>query len=54
MAKRGDGFKAMEFLRNAVNNGYGSIHRLKHDVLSPVTLESLRQEPGFEQLRVRD
>ena len=54
MAKRGDGFKALEFLRNAVNNGYGSVHRLHHDVLSPATLQSLRKEPGFEQLKIRD
>ena len=50
MAKRGDGFKAIEFLHDAIVNGYGSIHRLQHDVLSPVNLKSLRGEQRFEQV----
>ncbi len=50
MAYRGDNYKAMEYLNKAVDMGYASKHRLLNDVLSPVSLQSLRNEPGFAEL----
>ena len=50
MAFRGDNYKAMEYLNKAVEMGYASLHRLKNDVLAPVSLQSLRHEPGFDLL----
>ena len=50
MARRGDNYKAMEYIEKAVELGYGSRYRLVDDVLSPVNLESLRSEPGFDLL----
>ena len=48
MAQRGDNYRAMDYLRKAVADGFGSLHRLQHDVLSPLNLKSLRSEPGFD------
>lgn len=50
MAQRGDNFNAMEYLEKALNNGFGSRHRLLREELQPVTLQSLRKEPGFDLL----
>ena len=50
MAQRGDNFNAMEYLEKALNNGFGSRHRLLREELLPVTLQSLRNEPGFDLL----
>lgn len=50
MARRGDNYKAMEYLQKAIDLGYGSRHRLATDVMSPVGLQSLRHEPGFDLL----
>ena len=48
MAQRGDNYRAMDYLRKAINNGFGSLHRLRDDVLSPLNLKSLRTEPDFD------
>ncbi len=48
MAQRGDNYRAMDYLRKAVADGFGSLHRLQYDVLSPLNLKSLRSEPGFD------
>jgi tetratricopeptide (TPR) repeat protein len=48
MALRGDNYKAMEYLQKAVDNGFASRHRLVNDILSPISLQSLRSEPGFD------
>ena len=53
MASRGDNFKAMEYLRKAIDNGYGSAFGLLYDDLSPINLKSLRSEPAFQQLQVK-
>ena len=50
MAQRGDNYRAMDYLQKAINNGFGSRHRLQNDVLSPLSLKSLRSEPDFELL----
>ena len=50
MAMRGDNFKAMEYLQKALDLGYGSLYKLQYDTLSPLNLNSLRSEPGFDQL----
>ena len=38
----------MDYLRKAINNGFGSLQRLRDDVLSPLNLKSLRTEPDFD------
>ena len=48
MAQRGDNYRAMDYLRKAINNGFGSLQRLRDDVLSPLNLKSLRTEPDFD------
>ena len=50
MALRGDNYRAMEFIQQAINQGYGSLYKLCYDTLSPLSLESLRNEPGFDLL----
>lgn len=50
MALRGDNFKAMEYLRKAVEQGYASRYKLQYDELSPVNLKSLRSDPAFDLL----
>ena len=50
MVQRGDNFRALDYLRKAISNSYGSLHRLQHDVLSPINLNSLREESGFDQI----
>ena len=47
MALRGDNFRARDYLQKAVDNGFGSVLRLRDDVLSPLNLKSLRSEPEF-------
>lgn len=48
MAQRGDNFKALEYVQQALDSGYGSIYRLMADDLSPVNFSTLRNEPGFQ------
>ena len=50
MAQRGDNYRARDFLQKALDNGFGSVYRLRDDVLSPLNLKSLRAEPEFELL----
>lgn len=50
MAMRGDNYRAMEFLQQAINNGYGSLYRLQYDELSPISVKALRGEQGFDLL----
>ena len=50
MALRGDNYKAMEYLQKAIDNGYGSLYKLQYDNLSPLSLKSMRSEPGFDLL----
>ena len=50
MTMRGDNYKARDYLQKAIDNGFGSMYRLRDDVLSPLNLKSLRDEPEFELL----
>ena len=50
MALRGDNYKAMEYVQKALDNGFGSLYQLKYDVLSPLSLESLRSDPAYDLL----
>lgn len=50
MALKGDSFKAMEYVQKAIDNGYGSLYKLKYDELSSLNLKSLRGESGFDLL----
>ncbi len=50
MAMRGDNFKAMEYVQKALDNGFGSLYQLKYDILSPLRLESLRNDPAYDLL----
>lgn len=50
MAARGDNFKAMEYLGKAIELGYGSLHNLQRENLSPLNIKSLRNESGFDLL----
>lgn len=48
MALRGDNFKAMEYLQKALDNGYGSLYKLRYDNLSPLSLKSLRNDSNYD------
>ena len=48
MALRGDNYKAMEYFQRALDKGYGSLYRLRHNDLSPVNLSSLYGESSFD------
>lgn len=48
MALRGDNYKAMEYVQRALDKGYGSLYRLRHNDLSPVNLSSLYGESSFD------
>ena len=50
MAQRGDNYRAMDFVQKAIDNGFGSLYRMRDDVLSPINLKELRSEPGFDLL----
>ena len=50
MALRGDHFKAMEYSQRAIDQGYGSLFNLKYDILSPISLKSMRNESDFDML----
>ena len=50
MAAKGDNYRALDFLQTAVDNGFGSVYRMRDDVLSQVSLKSLRSESQFELL----
>lgn len=47
MAIRGDNFKALEYVQQALDNGYSSLYKLRYDKLSALNLGSLRDEPAF-------
>ena len=50
MASMGDNYRALDYLQKAVDNGFGSLYRMRDDVLSPFNLKSLRNEPQFQLL----
>ena len=50
MAMRGNSIGAMEYLRQAVDMGYGSLYMLRDDIFSPVGVRSLRDAPDFKLL----
>ena len=50
MAARGNNARALEFLQQAVGNGYGSLFRLRDDVLSVIGVKALRDEPDFKSI----
>ena len=50
MAAKGDNYRALDFVQKAIDNGFGSVYRLRDDVLSPLNLKSLRGEPQYELL----
>ena len=47
MALRGDDYNAIDYLQKALDNGYSSLYNLNFDVLSPLSLKSLREKPNF-------
>ncbi|MBR1883157.1 MAG: tetratricopeptide repeat protein [Muribaculaceae bacterium] len=49
-AKKGDKDQAIEYLRSALANGYGSLHSLKADETPYVNLKLVRRYPTFETL----
>jgi tetratricopeptide (TPR) repeat protein len=53
MAAKGDNFKAMSYLQQALDKGYGSLFKLQYDDLSPLNIKSLRSEPEFEDLLLK-
>lgn len=53
MAARGDNLKAMSYLQQALDKGYGSLFKLQYDDLSPLNIKSLRSEPDFEDLLLK-
>ena len=48
MALRGDKYKAMDYLQKAINQGFGSLYKLRHDDLSLFNLSSLYKEQGYD------
>jgi len=50
MAMRSSNVRAMEYLRQALELGYGSLYRLRDDVFSPIGITNLRNDPDFQQL----
>lgn len=50
MAKRGDNYMATEYLTQAIAKGYGSLHNLTRENLTPLTLAPMRDESGFDVL----
>ena len=53
MAAKGDNFKAMSYLQQALDKGFGSLFKLQYDDLSPLNIKSLRSEPEFEDLLLK-
>ena len=47
MATRGDNYKAMEYLGKALELGYGSLHNLQRESLSPLNFKNLRGESNY-------
>ena len=47
MALKGDDYNAIDYLQKALDKGYGSLYNLKYNILSPLTLQSLREKPNF-------
>ena len=50
MAMRGNSIGALDYLRQAIELGYGSLHMLRDDIFSPVSVKALRDIPDFQQL----
>ena len=50
MALRGDKYKAMDYLQKAINQGFGSLYKLRHDDLSLFNLSSLYKEQDYDLL----
>ncbi len=50
MALRGDNFKAMEYAQQAIDQGFGSLFKLRDDDLSPLSIKALRNEHNFDLL----
>ncbi len=50
MASRGNITGAMEYLRQAIDLGYGSLYRLRDDSLSAINIKPLREHPDFQML----
>jgi len=48
MALRGDKYKAMDYLQKAINQGFGSLYKLRHDDLSLFNLSSLYKEQDYD------
>lgn len=40
----------MEYSQRAIDQGYGSLFNLKYDILSPISLKSMRNESDFDML----
>ncbi len=50
MALRSNNITAMDYLRQAIEQGYGSLRLLRDDIFSPIGIKSLREEPDFQLL----
>ena len=50
MAMRNNSTRAIEYLRQALELGYGSLHQLRDDSLSPIGVKALRDVPDFQML----
>ena len=50
MSMRDNKTAAMDYLRQAIELGYGSLYLLRDDVLSTIGVQSLRDEPDFQLL----
>lgn len=50
MAMRNNNIAAIDYLRRALEQGYGSLHMLRDDVFSPIGIKALREVPDFQSL----
>lgn len=50
MDQRGNIIRELDYLRQAIELGYGSLYRLRDDVFSPIGIRSLRDVPDFQVL----
>lgn len=50
MDKRGNVIREVDYLRQALELGYGSLYRLRDDIFSPIGIKTLREAPDFHLL----
>ncbi|MBR5681481.1 MAG: hypothetical protein IKX19_12590, partial [Clostridia bacterium] len=47
MDKRGNVIREVDYLRQALELGYGSLYRLRDDIFSPIGIKTLREAHGL-------